>query len=44
MGVLEAKAILLSLLIYIAMLIWSLVGGIVYMFYRKGHGLVGQSE
>ena len=39
MGVLEAKAILLSLLIYIAMLFWSLVGGVVYMFYRRGHGL-----
>ena len=32
----EAKAMVLSLLLYITMLLWSLVGGIVYMFYPRG--------
>ena len=42
MDVPEARAILLSLLIYIAMLLWSLVGGVVYMFYRRGGGDVAR--
>ncbi|MCK5850667.1 MAG: flippase-like domain-containing protein [Kiritimatiellae bacterium] len=31
----EAKAIVLSLLIYTTMLVWSMVGGIVYLLYPK---------
>lgn len=39
-GVTQAKAIPLSLLIYATMLIWSMVGGIVYMLYSVKMGSV----
>ncbi|MBT3293897.1 MAG: flippase-like domain-containing protein [Verrucomicrobia bacterium] len=38
LGVAESRAVLLSLLIYIAVLFWSLVGGGIYMLYIAKHG------
>jgi len=41
MGVPASHAVSLSLTIYAVAAVWSLIGGVVYLFYSAGHGRVG---